>query len=66
MELSGDLHTMASSPLRKEPQHTMYGKLGQIQSRVGRCRKTLSLVPSANLGPLLTQQKKLSVSAADI
>jgi len=66
MELSGQLHTLAFLPVRSEPHHTLYGKLRQIQSRVGRCRKTQSLVPSANLGPLLTLHKKLSVSAADI
>jgi hypothetical protein len=40
MDLGGELHTLASLPLRKEPQHTLYGELGQIQSRVERCRKT--------------------------
>jgi hypothetical protein len=34
MELCGQLHALASLPLRKVPAVTLYGKLGQIQSRV--------------------------------
>jgi hypothetical protein len=51
MEVSGQLHSPAALPLAKEPWYPLDRRLGESQSRSGRCGEEKNLAPAGNRIP---------------